>query len=189
MILKVLTSAICAISVVTAATAADDKILPDPVYFYKDWCPIEAERIELQKHFNLTMFECCIVKAERLDLDTNAALTALQPYMSHVSATKPPAPAVGQGQSTPETPAALVVDGWKDGARVRARQIIRERRAQDLYPSQVDIADEIAKEFRAADIVGADGKPLTGLTIKRHALKGISSAIDNKLSTSTHRGK
>ena len=84
MILKVFTSAICAISVV-AATAADDKILSDPVYFYKDWCPIEAERIELSKHFNLTMLECCIAKAERLDFNTSSALTALQPYMSHVA--------------------------------------------------------------------------------------------------------
>jgi len=37
--------------------------------------------------------------------------------------------------------------------------------------------------------MGADGKPLSGATIKRHALKGISSAQDKQLSTSPRRGK
>lgn len=101
---------------------------------------------------------------------------------------KPPATGVGQGPSTPETPAARVVhevaasgDEWKDKARARAREIIKQRKAQDLYPDQLAIADEIAKEFRTDGIVGADGKPLTGSTIKRHALKGISSAKDKQL--------
>lgn len=81
------------------------------------------------------------------------------------------------------------VDAWKVKARERADEIIKRQRARDLHPSQEAIADEIAKEFRQACIVGAGGKPLTGAYIKRHALKGISSAQNRQLSTSIRRGK
>jgi hypothetical protein len=77
---------------------------------------------------------------------------------------------------------------WKDLARKRAHEIIAIRRASDLFPSQTAIADEIAREFREAEKFGVDGKPLTGAYIKRHALKGISSAEVKQLSTSTSRG-
>jgi hypothetical protein len=94
---------------------------------------------------------------------------------------------------SPTTPVSLVVDvgreTWMPQARARAVAIIGRQRAQDLYPSQEHIADEIAKEFRAAGIVGADGKPLSGAYIKRHALNGISSAQGKQLSTQTGRGK
>ena len=100
-------------------------------------------------------------------------------------------------QDTTPSPAPVVADSASAGngdalkskARVRAFEIIDRQRAKDLYPSQETIADEIAKEFRAADLVGADGKPLSGATIKRHALKGISSAIGKQLSTTIRRGK
>lgn len=72
---------------------------------------------------------------------------------------------------------------WKEQARQRAREIIARQKAKDLYPSQEDIADEIAREFRAG------GKPLTGAYIKRHALKGISSATSRKFSTQILKGK
>ena len=95
-----------------------------------------------------------------------------------------------ESDSTPSTAPAPVVLGnagygeaWKAKARERAAQIIERQREKDLYPSQTDIADEIAREFRAA------GKPLTGAYIKRHALKGISSTTGRQLSTSTRRGK
>ncbi|WP_157020004.1 hypothetical protein [Acidovorax temperans] len=78
---------------------------------------------------------------------------------------------------------------WKQKARQRADEIIKRQRAKDLHPSQEAIADEIAREFRQACIVGAAGKPLTGAYIKRHALKGISSAQNRQLSTSVRRGK
>ena len=84
---------------------------------------------------------------------------------------------------------ADVCEEWKDKARQRALEIIVRQKAKDLYPPQVDIADEIAREFRAAGVVGADGKPLTGAYIKRHALNGISSATGRQLSTSPRRGK
>lgn len=93
------------------------------------------------------------------------------------------------GKSAHSTAAPVVVqsaddgEAWKVKARQRAEEIIKRQRAKDLYPSQTAIADEIAREFRAA------GKPLTGAYIKRHALKGISSAQNRQLSTSIRWGK
>jgi hypothetical protein len=93
------------------------------------------------------------------------------------------------------TPAPVVAESaddgeaWKAKARERADEIIKRQRAKDLHPSQEDIADEIAREFRADGVMGAGGKPLTGAYIKRHALKGISSAQNRQLSTSIRRGK
>ncbi len=78
---------------------------------------------------------------------------------------------------------------WKEQAREMAREIIARQKANDLYPSQEAVADEIAREFRLAGVVGAGRKPLTGTYIKRHALKGISSATGKQLSTSIRRGK
>jgi len=102
----------------------------------------------------------------------------------------PDAPAKPQA-----APAPVVADSaddgeaWKAKARERADEIIKRQRAKDLHPSQEDIADEIAREFRADGVMGAGGKPLTGAYIKRHALKGISSAQNRQLSTSIRRGK
>jgi hypothetical protein len=79
--------------------------------------------------------------------------------------------------------------GWKAMAERRAAEIIANDKKKDLYPSQENIADTVAKEFRAAGVVGAGGKPLTGAYIKRHALKGISSEQGRHLSTATRRGK
>jgi len=93
------------------------------------------------------------------------------------------------------TPAPVVAgrpddgEAWKAKAQKRADEIIKRQRAKDLHPSQEDIADEIAREFRADGVMGAGGKPLTGAYIKRHALKGISSAQNRQLSTSIRRGK
>lgn len=78
---------------------------------------------------------------------------------------------------------------WKAKAQSRAAEIISRQKELDLYPNQQDIADEIAREFRLDGVVGADGKPLSGSTIKRHALGGISSAQSRQLSTSIRRGK
>ncbi len=78
---------------------------------------------------------------------------------------------------------------WQMLAQKRAREIIKAHKAKDWYPPQDTIADTIAREFRRDGIMGADGKPLSGATIKRHALKGISSAQDKQLSTSPRRGK
>jgi hypothetical protein len=84
---------------------------------------------------------------------------------------------------------ALGDEAWETQARKRAAAIIKRQRERDLYPSQIHIADEIADEFRTAGVVGVDGKPLSGATIKRHALNGISSAQGKQLSTRTGRGK
>ncbi len=97
-----------------------------------------------------------------------------------------------KAQTAPAQQAGTVpAPEWQSAAQTKAREIIKHQRVKDLYPSQTDIADQIAKEFRAATppIVGAGGKPLTGAYIKRHALKGISSAQGRQLSTSPRRGK
>jgi hypothetical protein len=78
---------------------------------------------------------------------------------------------------------------WIERAQSRAREIIAEQYERDFYPSQTNIADRIARERRDAGTIGAEGKPLTGAYIKRHALKGISSAKNRQLSTSSARGK
>jgi hypothetical protein len=95
--------------------------------------------------------------------------------------TPSPAPVVAVG--------ALNDEAWANKARDRAAEIIKRQREKDLFPSQKNLGDEIAREFRGAGIVGADGKPLSGAYIKRHALKGISSAQGKQLSTRTGRGK
>lgn len=85
---------------------------------------------------------------------------------------------------------APVADGeWITQAQARAREIIKESKEHGRYPSQVDISDRIAAEFRKSEIFGSDGKPLAGAYIKRHALKGISSAKGKQLSTTIGRGK
>jgi hypothetical protein len=95
---------------------------------------------------------------------------------------------LGLGPSS-GTASAKAAPGWIELAQKRAREIIKDNQNRDLYPSQENIADQIAREFRADGVVGADGKPLTGATIKRHALKGISSARSRQLSTANPRGK
>ena len=80
-------------------------------------------------------------------------------------------------------------DVWKDRARERAAEIIKRQGEKDLYPSQMAIADEIARSFRHERVMGASGKPLSGAYIKRHALKGISSAGSEPLSITIRRGK
>lgn len=78
---------------------------------------------------------------------------------------------------------------WQALAQKRARAIIKEHKARDLYLPQIRIAEMIADEFRRDGVMGTDGKPLSGATIKRHAFKGISSAQDRQLSTAPRRGK
>jgi hypothetical protein len=80
---------------------------------------------------------------------------------------------------------------WIPMAQDRARAIIAEQRKRDLYPPQIRIAEQIAREFRKAvpQVVGAGGKPLTGEYIKRHALRGISSAQGKARSTAKRQGK
>ncbi len=117
----------------------------------------------------------------QLVVDVNMVSTTvnrLSPPASPPESVKKPAPQA-------ETLNGRAHDGeeWKEQARQRAREIIARQKAKDLYPSQEDIACEIAREFRAA------GKPLTGAYIKRHALKGISSATGRKFSTQILKGK
>jgi hypothetical protein len=118
----------------------------------------------------------------------NAWLAALKaPYRWSPA---PPLVKVPQENTTPPAPvASLDGNAWINKTRERAAEIINRQRKLDLYPSQVNLGDEIAREFRCAGIVGADGKPLKGSYIKRHALNGISSAQGKQLSTRIGGGK
>jgi hypothetical protein len=93
-----------------------------------------------------------------------------------------PAPAQSLSSPAPD-------EAWKTKAQDRAREIIKDLRERDLYPSQKNLAHLISVEFRKAGIIGTDGKPITGAYIKRHALKGISSATGKQFSTTIGRGK
>ncbi|MDO8284964.1 MAG: hypothetical protein Q7T69_08155 [Rhodoferax sp.] len=118
------------------------------------------------------------------DGPTTSAATEAQHKKQNTKPTqKPVAPAAQVAGSTEDDKA------WKDKARKRAGEIIVRQRAKDLYPNQMDIADEIAKEFRTASVLGASGKPMTGAYIKRHALTGISSDQGKQLSPSIRRSK
>lgn len=74
-------------------------------------------------------------------------------------------------------------------AKKMAREIITRQRKMDLYPSQVNIADEIAQNFRKRSLHGTDGKPISSGTIKRWALKGITSQQAKQQSITMARGK
>jgi hypothetical protein len=78
---------------------------------------------------------------------------------------------------------------WRELARVEATLIIERDRKSDLYPNQTQVADEVARRFRSRGIFGADGKPLAGSTIKRHALKGIEAGKLACRGMRGHRGK
>lgn len=102
----------------------------------------------------------------------------------YMEATAPPL-----AETAAPEPQAAPVGDWVELARTRAREIVKKQRTHDLYPNQESIGDTIAAEFRKAGTLGTDGKPLTGATIKRHALKGISSAVGKRLSTTIRQGK
>lgn len=98
------------------------------------------------------------------------------------AATPSPAPVATVGASGD-------AEGWKKKAQERAHEIIKRDRQRDLFPSQKNLAEKIAEEFRRDGVMGADGKPLAWASIKRHALIGISSAQGKQLSTAIGRGK
>ena len=94
----------------------------------------------------------------------------------------------GKVQSTAAFSSEMDGD-WIPRAQTRANEIIKEEKDNDRYPSQLAIADRISREFRDLGLVGASGKPITGAYIKRHALKGINSAVGKKFSTTKSWGK
>jgi len=70
-----------------------------------------------------------------------------------------------------------------------ALSIIKRQSEKDLYPNQICIADEIAKELRKSGTMGLSGKPMAGSHIKRHFMKGINSSASKRKSTTKHQGK
>jgi hypothetical protein len=112
----------------------------------------------------------------------------VRPFLTQAMGFDPLAPRAVTTDAPEATPIVSAPE-WKQRADTRAVEIIERDRARDLYPSKENIADEIAREFRTAGVMGAGGKPLAGSYIKRHALRGISSEQGRQLSTATRRGK
>lgn len=56
-----------------------------------------------------------------------------------------------------------------------ATEYISQCADSDTFPSQVAIADRVAKILRERSVMGVSGKPLTGVSIKRQYLNGITS--------------
>ena len=77
-------------------------------------------------------------KAKRV---ADSTFTAWRKAMVHQLLPPQTAPVVAVGASGG-------VELWKEKAQVRAFEIIKRDKEKDLYPSQDDIADEIAKQFR-----------------------------------------
>jgi hypothetical protein len=102
----------------------------------------------------------------------------LRDWLPNAPVAEPPeaAPVALEAKSEPE---------WVGLARARAPEIKAEYLAKDWHPTVLAIAELIAEEFRKATppTHGAQGKPLTGEYIKRHALTGIFRDDSEPLST------
>ena len=85
------------------------------------------------------------------------------------------------GQEQGSAKPAPTKSGWMEEARKVAVTLIERYAARDLYPPLGRIADEVAKDLRSRQVFGASGAPLSGGTIKRHALRGLDTAAKRKL--------
>ena len=101
----------------------------------------------------------------------------------------------GLGFWTPAQQARLVPEkaapapSWQSIAKWKAKQFIHVQAEKGLFPSQLDVAHHVAVHLREQKIYGSSGKPMSALTVKRHALQGISSAAKKTKSTTLNRGK
>lgn len=82
-----------------------------------------------------------------------------------------------------------IVPDWIPEARNLAKDYMQQQLARDFHPPQVHIADWVAKQLRNKKIYGRQGKPISGSTIKRHALVGISTHHDKLRSIEKQWGK
>ena len=125
-----------------------------------------------------------VLAGARFELPEELRALALEPAKPEAQAAAPvlraPVPAV---------PVLASEENWKEQAQNAARERLKRAAVCDLYPSQNDIADGVAADLRKRSVFGSGGKPLTGSTIKRHALKGISSATKKSHSITVKRGK
>lgn len=71
-------------------------------------------------------------------------------------------------------------DAWKHEAREIAKGLIAAANGR-YFPSQEALAKLVADELRKRGTHGPSGAPLSAGTVKRHALKGITSGGANKL--------
>lgn len=68
--------------------------------------------------------------------------------------------------------AAGVTDDWKDAARAIAMEYIERHRKRDLFPSQPDVCEHVAKILRGKKMYGPQGTPLSAAYIQRNAIQG-----------------
>jgi hypothetical protein len=67
---------------------------------------------------------------------------------------------------------------WKKDATLRGWAIVKEATSSSRTPSQLDIANQIAREWNEAKRFGPNGSALSGEYIKRHAL--VPAAVSCK---------
>lgn len=61
---------------------------------------------------------------------------------------------------------------WQDHAQAAALKYIARHKAQNLYPSQSDVASAVEVELRAAGVLGDSGRPVSAEYVARNALRG-----------------
>lgn len=159
----------------------------------EDWQDVASRRIQFAPFIPPELRGEILAGFDRL-AESEGGADAVEMLNPVTDAVEPEAKPVPQAVPAVQAEANAVVgsanhEEWKLKAQSLAKEIIERDRKKDLYPSQENLADEVARVLRQKCIFGSGGKPLTGAYIKRHALKGISSAQGKQLSTAIHRGK
>ena len=91
---------------------------------------------------------------------------------SHISEKAVP-PAVTSGAPESDAPHSPPMPAdWIERARAVACAYIARHREQNLFPSQSDVCEHVAKELREAKVYGPHGKPLRAEYIQRNAIQG-----------------
>jgi hypothetical protein len=157
-------------------------------YYFKDGKPLRMNAIGELVRMDGNHKHCTVEPTTPLCVRPAGVNTWLKTtnwgFTWNVQAPASTASTVEQRQNEKQQP-----PDWVTKAQEMALQIIKRQKAIDLYPSQLYIADEIARKFRVDGIFGPSGKPLSGESIKRWALKGISSEEGKQRSTTIARGK
>lgn len=82
-------------------------------------------------------------------------------------------PAPVEDRSRPaKAPAVTTKSTWEEAAQDIALEYIRRHEMMNLFPSQSDVCEAVAKEMRERKIYGHHGKPLEANYIQRNAIQG-----------------
>jgi hypothetical protein len=79
---------------------------------------------------------------------------------------------VAQPSATSSVALASAVMLWTEHAQAAAARYIARHKAQNLYPSQTDVANAVEVELRTDGVMGDNGRPVSAAYIARNALRG-----------------